>query len=212
MPVNNSSSPKGPERLGAALGMGKVGGQLGGAEHMQPIQLGADAHAGLVGVGDRGSAQRIADGLLHGLEALPRHLDGPVDTARRERDAAQLAPTARRRADRAAIGIGSDRPPAPTRSGLLHRRGNAFGKVAAVARPQPQVPRPAVLGDLAPNLQLDDLTRSGRMSTAISPRPRPHSHDPLNGTTTRSSGASTKSSVAPRCPGCPPGLRPLALR
>jgi hypothetical protein len=51
---------------------------------MQPVQLGAGAHAGLVGVVYAGGNKRVADALRHGLEPLIRRLDGAVNAARRE--------------------------------------------------------------------------------------------------------------------------------
>jgi len=77
-------------RCCAALGVVKVGRQRGGARHMQPVQFRPNAYPNLVGVGDAGDDERVADSLLQGLEPHARERDRTVHAARRAGDAADL--------------------------------------------------------------------------------------------------------------------------
>ena len=129
---------------------------------MQPVQLGPDAYPGLVGVSNGGGDERVADGLLQGLEPHARDLDRAVHAARRERNAADR----RQQLGGALIGqqlvLGEvDRQRRDTRT-VLHRGGHALGKVAAV-RPTTGAGTGdgAVFDHLAPDLQLDDLSPLG---------------------------------------------------
>ena len=69
--------------VGTALGVEVVGGQLGGAEHVQPVPCTADAHPGLVGMGDRRAAQGLADCCDRCLQPLGRRAHHPVQSPRR---------------------------------------------------------------------------------------------------------------------------------
>jgi len=177
------------------------------------VQRGADAYAGLVGVRDWGGDERVADGLLHGLEPVTRHLHRAVHAARRKRDAAHL----RQQLGGALIGqqlvLGRvDRQRRAARAALA-RCGNALGKVAAVHAPAGAgAGNRAVFDRPASELQLQDLAAfgqdlGGHLRTATpAVAGAGQRHD------VRYSGSSTKPRVSPGWPFCPLGLRPLTLR
>jgi len=67
--------------VGAALEMGGVGGQLRGAEHLQPVEPAANAQSDPVGVGDHCRHEGASHGLNRSLQACGHPRDGAVDAA-----------------------------------------------------------------------------------------------------------------------------------
>ncbi len=71
---------------GAALEMGGVGGQLRGAEHMQPVEPTANTQSGPVGMGDRCRHEGASEGPHRRLQACGHPRDGAVDAAGGDRN------------------------------------------------------------------------------------------------------------------------------